>query len=75
MRGNERMRRIGWLIELSTARGVTAPRAVYEALAPLTCARCLGPIAVGERFTRRRSSAAGGPTPVCRACAPFAGAG
>jgi hypothetical protein len=69
------MRRVGVAYEPGRSSGLTMPRGVYEALAPLTCARCLGAIAVGERFTRRRSSAAGGPAPVCRACAPFVQAG
>ena len=71
MPGRARMRRIGWVNEPSGAWGLTTPRGVYEALAPLTCAHCLGAIAVGARFTRRRRAAAGGPAPMCRTCAPF----
>jgi hypothetical protein len=65
------MRRAGLACERGGSLGITIPRGVYEALAPLTCARCLGAIAVGDRFTRRKLFD-GGPLPVCRACAPFA---
>jgi hypothetical protein len=65
------MRRVGWANEPSRALGIVAPRGVYEALAPLACAACGRPIAVGDRFTRRRLHAGGASAPVCRACAPF----
>jgi len=45
---------------------------VYEALEPLACARCRGPIPIGDLFIRRRAAGAeGGRVPTCRACAPF----
>jgi len=45
---------------------------VYEALVPLACARCRGPIPIGALFTRRRAAGTeGGLGPVCRACAAF----
>jgi hypothetical protein len=66
------MRRVGWANEPSGAWGLTTPRAVYEALAPLACGHCRREIAVGEAFTRRRLVGQGSPAPVCRACAPFA---
>jgi hypothetical protein len=65
------MRRVGMVTEPLGWLGLTAPRAVYEALAPLACAACGRTIAVGDRFTRRRQ-ATGGVSPACRACAPFA---
>jgi hypothetical protein len=65
------MRRVGWANEPSGAWGLTTPRGVYEALAPLECGNCHREIAVGDRLTRRKLFD-GGPLPVCRACAPFA---
>ena len=65
-----RMRRVGMVNEPSAALGITTPRGLYEALAPLACATCRRAIAVGDRFTRRKVGD-GGPRPVCRACAPF----
>jgi hypothetical protein len=64
------MRRVGWACERADGARSAMPRGVYEALAPLTCARCRRRIAVDARFTRRRLPR-GGIANVCRACAPF----
>jgi hypothetical protein len=69
------MRRAGVITEPAGPWGLTTPRGVYEALAPLRCASCRRVVAVGDRFTRRRGTAAGGQVSVCRACAPFEEAG
>ena len=71
MAGEATMRRVGMICEPSPALGLTMPRAVYAACAPLACARCRRAIAVGDQFTRRVLVAGAGPLPVCRTCAPF----
>jgi hypothetical protein len=64
------MRPVGLALGPGGRSGVTAPRRVYEAIAPQACAACRRPIAVGDRFTRHKR-ADGGVASVCRTCAPF----
>jgi hypothetical protein len=69
------MRRVGLALGSGGRLGVTTARRVYEALAPLRCARCRRVIATGDLFTRRRVSETVGAMPTCRACAPFSAPG